>query len=185
MTMQTADYQARVTSEHNLRPKYMAVVALTVQPFVDNQALLATLPTLFDLDVAVGQQLDYLGAWVGEARGALDDTTYRVLLQALVAINHWDGTVPGIYNIWSTVFGGASILVADNKDMTMFIVFVTQSFTPAELVLLHAGAFDLRPAGVKMLGYYQPSVAGHPVFGLDVENSNISGLDVGYFVQPL
>lgn len=184
--MQTQDYLNLVTSEHNQKPKYMAMIAVDVQGYVDNQALCATFPALFDLDLAVGQQLEFLGAWVGLSRNGFDDTTYRTFLKLKIALNHWDGNVPGIYSIWNTVFSGAvQVLVQDNQDMTMFIVFVLQPFTPTEIALINTGQFDLRPAGVGMLGHFKPSVAGFPVFGLGVENSSISGLGVGYIVAPL
>lgn len=184
--MQTQDYLNLVTSEHNQKPKFMAMMAVDVQGYVDNQALCATFPALFDLDLAVGQQLEFVGAWVGLSRNGFDDATYRTFLKLQIALNHWDGTVPGIYSIWETVFSGAvQVLVQDNQDMTMFIVFVAQPFTSAEIALINTGIFDLRPAGVGMLGHFMPSVAGFPVFACDVETSAMAGFDVGYCVEPL
>ncbi|MCM2544889.1 DUF2612 domain-containing protein [Burkholderia glumae] len=62
------DYTALITSEHQPRPKFMAVVAALVSPVVDQQNVLASMPALFDLDAAVGDQLDIVGQWVGIAR---------------------------------------------------------------------------------------------------------------------
>lgn len=51
------------------RPKFTAVVTEAVQPFIDDQiVLLSIVDGAFDLDLAVGQQLDYVGQWVGLAR---------------------------------------------------------------------------------------------------------------------
>lgn len=61
-------YTARITSEHSLQPNYMAAIALTLQPFADASAFLASLPTAFDLDIAIGAQLDAVGQWVGISR---------------------------------------------------------------------------------------------------------------------
>lgn len=61
-------YQALVTSEHSDKPKFMALVTGVAQFFVDLQNLMASMPGLFDLDVAVGQQLDVVGQWVGVSR---------------------------------------------------------------------------------------------------------------------
>lgn len=192
---QLSDYLSKIPSQHRQQKNFLSMVTLFVQPFIDNQNLWATIPARFNLNTATQYTLpetnfvfDWIGSWVGVARNGLSDAEYQVVLQAQIAINHWDGTVPGIYTIWDTVFGGAvSVLVQDNQDMTMFIVFTAlpASFDATILGLLLAGQFDLRPAGVEMLGYYQPSNATHPVFGLDVENSKISGLNVGYFVQPI
>ena len=57
-----------ITSEHNQKPKYMQTVSIGVEPFVAQQALTASIPALFDLDYAVGEQLDFTGQWVGKSR---------------------------------------------------------------------------------------------------------------------
>lgn len=62
-----ADYVALVTSEHR-RPHFLALVAASVKPFADAQAALAALPPAFDVDTAVGVQLDAVGLWVGVTR---------------------------------------------------------------------------------------------------------------------
>lgn len=62
------DYSDLVTSEHNQRPKFMAVVAALAQPMVDLQNVLASMPGKYDLDEAVGVQLDAVGEWVGISR---------------------------------------------------------------------------------------------------------------------
>jgi Protein of unknown function (DUF2612) len=62
------DYTSLITSEHNTAPNYVATVSLSCQPMVDQQNLVAEVPGLFDIDSAVGQQLDYVGQWVGLTR---------------------------------------------------------------------------------------------------------------------
>ncbi|KWN75781.1 DUF2612 domain-containing protein [Burkholderia ubonensis] len=62
------DYTALITSEHRDKPRYMATIAAVVQPLVDQMNLLASMPGMFDLDVAVGDQLDTVGLWVGVSR---------------------------------------------------------------------------------------------------------------------
>lgn len=61
-------YTSLVTSEHNKRPNFMAMIAVQVQAYVDNINLLRSFKALFDLDVAIGQQLDMLGLWIGASR---------------------------------------------------------------------------------------------------------------------
>ena len=61
-------YTGRITSEHNQRPDFMAVVETLAQPMVDLQNLLGGLPEKFDLDTAVNVQLDDVGRWVGISR---------------------------------------------------------------------------------------------------------------------
>lgn len=62
------DYTSLVISEHADKPNFTAVLGTTLQPFVDAQNVLASLPALFDLDTAVGDQLDVIGQWVGLSR---------------------------------------------------------------------------------------------------------------------
>ncbi|KVT95624.1 DUF2612 domain-containing protein [Burkholderia ubonensis] len=62
------DYTALITSGHRDKPRYMATIAAVVQPLVDQMNLLASMPGKFDLDVAVGDQLDTVGLWVGVSR---------------------------------------------------------------------------------------------------------------------
>jgi len=64
----TQTYLDLIASQHQDKPKFMALVELLVQPYVDNSNLLASLPTLFDIDVAVGNQLDIVGQWIGLSR---------------------------------------------------------------------------------------------------------------------
>lgn len=66
--MALEDYTKLVTSEHADQPDFLAVLAATLQPFVDCQTLLASLPTKFDVDLAKGRQLDVVGQWVGLGR---------------------------------------------------------------------------------------------------------------------
>lgn len=61
-------FLALVTSEHNKRPNFMAMVRAVVQPFADNMVTVGSFTGLFDLDVAVGEQLDMIGEWVGVTR---------------------------------------------------------------------------------------------------------------------
>ena len=61
------DYTSLVTSEHR-KPNFLATITALVQPMVDHQVMLAGVPALFDLDNAVGEQLDVVGAWAGISR---------------------------------------------------------------------------------------------------------------------
>lgn len=61
-------YTELITSEHNQRPKYMAMVEAVTEPVADLQAFLKSIPGYFDLDTAIGVQLDILGEWIGRSR---------------------------------------------------------------------------------------------------------------------
>lgn len=174
----------------------MAFVAAICQASVDQQNQLLALPDKFNIDIAVGDQLDKIGAWAGVSRNltqevmgisVLPDASYRVLIKLFIAQNQWDGTVPGIYSIWNTLFGslGYQILIGDFQDMTMAVLFVNPPADLLILAILTQGYFLLRPAGVLIIGYFEPSIPGSPIFGFDVESSTISGFDVGAWAVPV
>ncbi|HHL4079952.1 DUF2612 domain-containing protein [Burkholderia sola] len=62
------DYTALITSEHRHLPRFSAVLGALVQPLVDQMNVLQSMPGKFDLDNAVGVQLDDVGLWVGVSR---------------------------------------------------------------------------------------------------------------------
>ena len=65
-----SDYQAKLTSLFTPQkaPLFNAVIEMVMQPFSDIQAVLNSLPQAFDIDQAVGAQLDIDGQWVGQSR---------------------------------------------------------------------------------------------------------------------
>lgn len=67
MTDVTA-YTGLITSQHADKPKFVAMIGGVAQCFVDQQSGLKGFVPAFDLDQAVGAQLDILGAWVGITR---------------------------------------------------------------------------------------------------------------------
>lgn len=64
----TSKYTGLITSQHANKPKFMAMVAGVSQPFVDLLSVLASIPASYDLDNAIGDQLDVVGEWVGISR---------------------------------------------------------------------------------------------------------------------
>jgi hypothetical protein len=62
------DYTGKITSEHSDKPKFMQMVESVSQCFLDTNVVAAGLPEDFDLDSAVGSQLDDVGLWVGISR---------------------------------------------------------------------------------------------------------------------
>lgn len=63
-----AKYAKLITSEHNQKPKYMALVSFLCSVMGDIAQATAAIPAAFDLDLAVGNQLDIIGLWVGQPR---------------------------------------------------------------------------------------------------------------------
>lgn len=62
------DYTQLITSEHNQRPKFMAMVEAVTGAWGGIAEFINTIPAEFDLDAAEGAQLDVIGLWVGQSR---------------------------------------------------------------------------------------------------------------------
>lgn len=62
------DYTAKITSQHSNKPKFIAMLSAVLSGFVDGINLAASIPALYDLDAAQGDQLDAVGAWIGLSR---------------------------------------------------------------------------------------------------------------------
>lgn len=61
------DYTHLITSQHQ-RSRFIALVAALIEPVTDVHNLLDDLGRAFDVDTAVGAQLDAVGEWVGRSR---------------------------------------------------------------------------------------------------------------------
>lgn len=71
------DFIALITSEHRSSPKFIATISASVDAFIDQINLAASSSDYYDLDQAVGAQLDAVGLWVGISRYvALDVEQY-------------------------------------------------------------------------------------------------------------
>lgn len=62
------DYLSLITSEYRNSPNFMALVQTWCQPFVDIQNFYLSIPGYYDIDYAIGAQLDVVGQWVGLSR---------------------------------------------------------------------------------------------------------------------
>jgi hypothetical protein len=66
--MTTEEYLALITTEHQERPRFKATVQASVSPFAKVQEVLRSLVPAYDVDEAVGEQLDRVALWVGVTR---------------------------------------------------------------------------------------------------------------------
>jgi hypothetical protein len=216
-----AKYQALVPPA-NQKPLFLATLAAYTQGQVDNQNLLAALPNDFDLDLAVGVQLDAVGVRVGATRVLevpltgvffawdtvglgwgegtwlgpyvdgdtlydLPDSDFRTLLYAVIAKNHWDGTIPGAYAVLAIAFAGMgyTFLIQDNQDMSLTYIVIGPPLSVVMRALLIAGQLTLKPAGVRITGYFKPSVPDEPIFGWGPDSATIGGWGTGCWLEPV
>jgi len=161
-------YLSLVTSEYADKPNFIAWLTAVLGPADDTASAGGSFAGAFDLDSAVGVQLDILGLIVGVSRTVdfqpsngvspvLDDDTFRVVLQARIAANAWDGTQPGLYNLWSTIFPGISLQYVDNQDMTATATVTGLSSSIEQDLIVH-GYIVPKPMGVAVTYQFQAAI---------------------------
>jgi hypothetical protein len=178
-------YIGRLASQYRNSPKFNQLLYALLKKFDDVSQCLVQMQTAFDLDSAVGVQLDALGTIAGANRivpfqpsnsvsPVLDDSTYRIYIKAKIVQNQWDGKASSLYALWGQLFPGGSIIVADQQNMTANIL-MTGSFTSILQDLITHGMIVPRPEGV----LYNYLFANLPILGFDLNNSYIAGFDLG------
>lgn len=186
--LQLGYYLSLVTSQYKNSPNFIAFLTMLLKKFDDVSLCAVAMDMAFDVDNAVGPQLDAVGAIVGASRtvgfqptgGAspvLTDTTYRILIKAVAAANAWDGTIDGLQSTWALIFPGETITIADNQNMTATI-FITGTLSSILKDLIVNGYIVPRPETVL---YNYVFADGLPAFGFDLENAFVAGFDVGHF----
>lgn len=218
--MTVADYLGLITSGFVNKPKFSAMVSMGVSISVRIQDILSSLSEKFDVDSAVGVQLDVVGQWVGVSRNVsipidnvyfswdgtdpfvgwdygtwqstltpssvtvLPDDSYRVLIKAKIAANHWDGTTNGAYEVWEQIFTQFNILIQDHQDMSYDLAIVGGIIDSLTLALLTGGYIPLKPEGVKVNTYFIPVNSG-PLFGWDLDTEFVAGWDDGSWTREI
>ena len=178
-------YTGLLTSEYTNASKFKQWLTSVLSIADDISTCLANMTGAFDLDYAIGAQLDILGQIVGIGRtvsfqpsggvsAVLDDTTYRILIKATIANNQWDGKIGSLYPIWNNLFPGGHITIVDNQNMTANII-LTGSFTSIIQDLITNGLIVPRPESVA----YTYLFGSLPFFGFDRNDSFIAGFDTG------
>lgn len=185
----TGYYLGLIPAYNQVQPLFSQYVSAMVAPYV---AIInfcnIQLQTAFDLDTAVGNQLDIIGLWVGASRNVevpitdvffswdtanlgwdqgvwlgpyeesesiskLDDNSYRFLLRAKIARNHWDGTAAGALVAYNIALTGTGVFVKifDNQNMTMTVYFKNSAgLNAVQKALITGGYIDMKPMGVSI-----------------------------------
>lgn len=188
-------YTDRITNYNATKQKYFSHIALSTQPLIDVSSTLSGFIADFDIDTAVGVQLDSLGIWIGRSRiinsqtlnpdsgyTVLSDDTYRIILKAKIAINNWNGqngTLPEILDA-ATAGSGLKMQILDNQDMTISVLIFPETdmsdISSELLAAISAGYLTVKAAGVLCNGIEIPS-EGSRFFGFDIENEYIAGFE--------
>ncbi len=180
-------YLSLITSEYQNSNNFLLWLTVPLQIVADMWVCMCSLDQAFELDSAVGAQMDTLGELIGVSRTLgfqpsgglspiLDDGTYRILLRAKIAQNNWDGQIQSLYSLWAQLFPGGTIALQDNQNMTATI-FLTGGFSSIIQDLIVNGYIIPRPETVQ----YTFVFSTLPVLGFDQDNTFVAGFDKGHF----
>ena len=130
-------------SPHNrLKTRFSALAEAILSQVNDLFSLLASLPSAWSLDEAIGVQLDAVGALAGIPRPPdTSDMDYRLLLRARIAAHQWDGTNETLPGILAQAFPDRSAVLVDHQDGTVsaFLSGTASTFSMKELFPVTAG----------------------------------------------
>ena len=183
--MSVSDYRSLITSQHASQPNFIAWLIANLNYYDDINLLLKTFDDEFDIDKAVGVQLDTCGVILGQSRTVkfqpsnnisptLDDETYRLVLKARILLNQWDGTNENLKVLWNTIFSEIPIILNDKQDMTMDI-YINGLNSTLEKELISNGYIIPKPAGVAISYTFPDNI----IFGYDENNTLMQGYDTG------
>lgn len=160
---QIQPYLDLITSQHKTKPNFNAWLSSALAKVYDGLSTTNSINAAFDIDSAVGGQLDVIGEILGRSRNlpfqpgngsspTLSDDNYRISLKAKVIQNGWDGTIPSIYSIWYGLFSDLSMTIVDNQNMTMSVLIDSNNqMDPVITEMIAAGYIVPKPAGVGLI----------------------------------
>lgn len=191
-TLNTQFYLDLITSEHINKPKYKAWMTVLLTPFIDIINLNDQIKRAFDLNTAVGVQLDTLGKILVLNRQVtfqptdgsspiLNDDYYRMILKAKVVKNQWKGTISNFYSFWNVLFQNQPLQVylIDNQNMEPAVVVWSSQVTQMVQDLLANNYLIPKPAG---LGLTVRRIDSDKILGF--EGSSFEPFDQGVFWTP-
>ena len=180
-----SDYLNLIPPPNSIQPNFMAWMQAVLTPFYDTLSVCQLMQLAYNIDLAVGTQLDVLGAVLGLPRTVafqpsggvspvLTDDNYRIVLKAKAIQNQWSGQKGQLLNFFSRVFPTNPIFLTDNQDMTMSVVVIGFS-AGIQQDLVSNGYFIPKPSGVRIT-YTFTSV---PLFAYDYDTTYFKGYDAG------
>lgn len=115
-------YKNLLIIQYHDKAKAQAVIENWVDCMVAD-GLLLDIPEAYNLNTAIGVQLDAIGKILGLPRYNFDDNQYRILLNLKVITNNGGVTMKEIDDVLYEFFG-KSIVCHNNQDMSLtYIVF--------------------------------------------------------------
>ena len=204
-TLPIGYYIDLLTHEYRTQsPKLQALLRVLLKKFDDVSQCQVQIDVAFDLDYAVGVQLDTLGIILGTSRQlpfqpsnglspTLSDGIFRQYLQARTSWNTWNGKIGTIPVIWKAMGFTGTLVLADEQSMAANITcpgltsslildmlcgyqtgWVPGTAQPTNLNM-NAGLIIPRSQGVE----YTYNASNLPVLGFGAQNQYVAGFGSG------
>lgn len=179
-------YSGLLIIQYRSKPKAKATIEALVSPVVMDE-LPAKVQNAFNIETAIGKQLDVIGKYAGVVRSlttsnsiiTLSDSDFRSLIKIAVSLNHAGSSLADIQNIIKMFFAG-HILVFDYQNMRMSYLIDTMVGTLALVQMFIRQNLLPKPMGVELASIiYLPVV--NNVFGFGTYTPPIGGVNVHGF----
>ena len=179
-------YRRLLTSEYKTRPRLTSWLLWLLSEGLTYKNTVQEFLDAFNLDTAVGVQLDIIGRIVGVDRllsfhpvsgdsPRMNDSTYRMVIKAKIIQNTWKGTLDELYEAWAVLFPEVRYFqIQDLQDMTYNVV-IMGAFTPLERELIANGYIIPKPEGVRINLLTITDTSGLPLFAYDMDTYLLSG----------
>lgn len=180
-----SEYMGLITSEYAEQPLYNAYVEAFLDQQLPIDQCLSKFNEIFNLDTAVGDQLDKLGSYVALTRelpvddpdipSVLPDNYFREIIKARIRANFWDGTIGQLQALIEATFPDSTYEILDHQDMTCQILMINPTASPTLIALLFNGYIIPKPAGVLTTF----TIMDKGLFGWDADTAFVKGWDHG------
>ena len=186
-------YLAMITNQYQNSTKFLQWLTIPLMVIEDLHLCANIMPSMFDVDLAVGVQLDILGLLLGQSRilpfnptdgtmAKLDDAIYKKILKLKTMTNYWDGSLGSIYTAWGIIFPDVNLVITDNQDMTAS-VSIKGELSQIVKDMIYNDLVLPRPEGVEYIYKGKiPETAAIFYYDYDDDESPyFAGYDVGYW----
>lgn len=113
----------------------------------------------FDVDTAVGDQLDILGRWVGELRADRTDSVYRAAIRVRILVNQSEGTLEELLTILTTANPGLTVETYESYPGCVLFLW-DDDFADISATDLYHLLRQAKPAGVRLQAVVLDDTAG-------------------------
>ncbi len=165
-TQEIVNYYANLLIlQYHEKPKAFATIQTLVRPVIMDQLPVAV-QNAFDVDTAVGVQLDVIGKYVGVSRTAydfigpitLDDADFRTMIKIGIIKNGFGSSLAEIQQLLFQFFEGA-LLVFDFQNMRMGYFFDSAIGSRPLAEVFVKSEFLPKPMGVQLAALiYAPNI---------------------------